>query len=124
MKYPIGIQNFESLISEGYLYIDKTSQIFKMVNEGKYYFISRPRRFGKSLTVSILEAYFSVKKELFKGLVIEKLEKDWKKSAEAALQQIEDRQYAKPFEFDNRALYKIGINFSTKTRKIDNWKIK
>ena len=79
MKYPIGIQNFESLISEGYLYIDKTSQIFKMVDEGKYYFISRPRRFGKSLTVSILESYFSGKKELFKGLAIEKLEKDWKK---------------------------------------------
>lgn len=78
MKYPIGIQNFESLISEGYLYVDKTDLIFRMVNEGSYYFLSRPRRFGKSLTVSVLEAYFSGKKELFKGLAIEQLEKDWK----------------------------------------------
>ena len=65
MKYPIGIQNFESLISEGYLYIDKTDLIFRMINEGKYFFISRPRRFGKNLIVSIQEAYFSAKKELF-----------------------------------------------------------
>ena len=78
MKYPIGIQNFESLISEGYLYVDKTDLIFRMANEGKYYFLSRPRRFGKSLTVSILEAYFCGEKELFKGLAIEQLEKDWK----------------------------------------------
>ena len=78
MKYPIGIQNFESLISEGYLYVDKTDLIFRMVNEGSYYFLSRPRRFGKSLTVSVLEAYFSGKRELFKGFAIEKLEKNWK----------------------------------------------
>ena len=78
MKYPIGIQNFESLISGGYLYIDKTDLIFRIINEGSYYFLSRPRRFGKSLTISILDAYFSGKKELFKGLAIEQLEKEWK----------------------------------------------
>lgn len=77
VKYPIGIQNFESLIKDGYLYIDKTALIYKLVTTGRYYFLSRPRRFGKSLLVSTLEAYFQGKKELFKGLAIEQLEKDW-----------------------------------------------
>ena len=75
--YPIGIQNFEKLRKEGYFYIDKTALIYKMVKTGSYYFLSRPRRFGKSLLVSTLEAYFQGKKELFAGLAIEKLEKDW-----------------------------------------------
>ena len=75
--YPIGIQNFEKLRKEGYFYIDKTALIYKMVKTGSYYFLSRPRRFGKSLLVSTLEAYFQGKKELFEGLAMEKLEKDW-----------------------------------------------
>ena len=77
MKYPIGIQNFESLRKDGYLYIDKTELIHKLVSEGRYYFLSRPRRFGKSLLISTLEAYFQGKRELFEGLAIEKLEKEW-----------------------------------------------
>ncbi len=77
MKYPIGIQNFEKIRTEGYVYVDKTALIYKLVNEGCYYFLSRPRRFGKSLLISTLEAYLSGKKELFKGLAIEQLEKDW-----------------------------------------------
>lgn len=77
--YPIGIQNFESLRQDGYFYIDKTALIYKMVKTGRYYFLSRPRRFGKSLLISTLEAYFQGKKELFEGLAIEKLEKDWVK---------------------------------------------
>ncbi len=77
MKYPIGIQNFESLRSDGYVYVDKTALIYRLVDEGRYYFLSRPRRFGKSLLISTLEAYLSGKKELFKGLAIEQLEKDW-----------------------------------------------
>lgn len=77
MKYPIGIQNFESLRQDGYVYVDKTDLIWKMVDEGRYYFLSRPRRFGKSLLLSTLEAYLSGKKELFRGLAIERLEKDW-----------------------------------------------
>lgn len=77
--YPIGIQNFEKLRSEGYFYIDKTALIYKLVKTGSYYFLSRPRRFGKSLLISTLEAYFQGKKELFKGLAVEKLEKEWKK---------------------------------------------
>ena len=78
MKYPIGIQNFEKLRREGYAYVDKTELMYKMVSEGSYYFLSRPRRFGKSLMVSTLEAFFSGKKELFKGLYVEKTDWEWK----------------------------------------------
>ena len=77
MKYPIGIQDFESIVNGGYVYVDKTALIYKMVTEGKIYFLSRPRRFGKSLLVSTLEAYFRGKKDLFKGLAIDDLEKEW-----------------------------------------------
>ena len=93
--YPIGIQNFESIREGGYVYVDKTHLIHQLATTGKYYFLSRPRRFGKSLLVSkyyflsrprrfgksllvsTMEAYFQGKKALFKGLAIEKLEKDW-----------------------------------------------
>ena len=75
--YPIGIQNFEKIRVDGYFYVDKTALIYQMVKTGGYYFLSRPRRFGKSLLISTLEAYFSGKKELFEGLAMEKLEKDW-----------------------------------------------
>ena len=77
MKYPIGIQSFEKLREDGYAYVDKTAILFKLVSEGNYYFLSRPRRFGKSLLLSTLEAFFQGKKELFEGLAISKLEKNW-----------------------------------------------
>ena len=77
MKYPIGIQDFESIINGGYTYVDKTALIYRLVTEGKIYFLSRPRRFGKSLLVSTLEAYFKGKKDLFNGLAIDSLEKEW-----------------------------------------------
>ena len=77
MKYPIGIQNFEKIIGEGYFYIDKTALIYQLVKSGTIYFLSRPRRFGKSLLVSTLKNYFQGKKELFEGLAIDSLEKDW-----------------------------------------------
>ena len=77
--YPIGIQNFESLRKDGYFYIDKTALIYQLVQTGRYYFLSRPRRFGKSLLLSTLEAYFEGKKELFEGLDIEKSEEKWTK---------------------------------------------
>lgn len=76
-KLPIGIQSFEYLRSEGYLYVDKTELVYHLVTKGKPYFLSRPRRFGKSLLLSTLEAYFKGKRELFKGLAIEQLEQDW-----------------------------------------------
>ena len=78
-KYPIGIQDFEKLRKEGYYYIDKTSYVYDLVEKGNYYFLSRPRRFGKSLLISTIEAYFEGKKNLFDGLAIAGLEKDWKK---------------------------------------------
>jgi hypothetical protein len=74
---PIGIQTFENLITEGYAYVDKTEWVHSLANEGKYFFLGRPRRFGKSLLLSTLRAYFEGKKELFKGLAMERLEKDW-----------------------------------------------
>lgn len=75
--YPIGIQNFEQLRKGGYVYADKTQLIYRLTHTNTTYFLSRPRRFGKSLLISTLEAYFLGKKELFKGLAIEQLEKEW-----------------------------------------------
>jgi hypothetical protein len=74
---PIGVQDFEKLRNGNYLYVDKTALIYQLVSTGSYYFLSRPRRFGKSMLLSTLHAYFSGKKELFEGLAIEKLEKNW-----------------------------------------------
>ena len=79
MKYPIGIQNFEKIRRDGYAYVDKTALMYKLVQEGNYYFLSRPRRFGKSLFLSTLEAYFDGQRELFEGLAVSKLEKEWVK---------------------------------------------
>lgn len=75
--YPIGIQNFEKIRKDGYSYVDKTALVYQLVRTGSYYFLSRPRRFGKSLLLSTIEAYLLGKKELFEGLAIEQLEKDW-----------------------------------------------
>ncbi len=77
MKYPIGIQSFDQLREDGYVYIDKTDLVYSLVTGGKIYFLGRPRRFGKSLLVSTLEHYFLGHKELFKGLAIDSLEKEW-----------------------------------------------
>ena len=78
MKYPIGIQQFEKIRKGGFVYVDKTAQVYQLVSQGCYYFLSRPRRFGKSLLISTLEAYFQGKKELFEGLTLERLETEWK----------------------------------------------
>ena len=75
--YPIGIQNFEKLRKGGFVYVDKTALIHRLVSTGGYYFFGRPRRFGKSLMISTLESYFEGRKDLFQGLAIESLEKDW-----------------------------------------------
>ena len=77
MKYPIGVQDFEGLIKDGYVYVDKTDLVYRLVNDGKIYFLSRPRRFGKSLLVSTLKHYFLGHRELFKGLAIDGLETEW-----------------------------------------------
>lgn len=76
--YPIGIQTFERIRKEDKFYIDKTEYVYRMTHtDGTYFFLSRPRRFGKSLLVSTFQSYFEGKKELFEGLAIEKLEKEW-----------------------------------------------
>ena len=76
-RLPVGIQTYEKLVNNNCLYVDKTEYIYKMINLGSYIFLSRPRRFGKSLLVSTLQAYFEGKKDLFKGLYIDTVEKDW-----------------------------------------------
>ncbi|MCR4561346.1 MAG: AAA family ATPase, partial [Bacteroidales bacterium] len=78
-KIPIGIQAFSSLIKEGFVYLDKTDMIYNIANNKACYFLSRPRRFGKSLTLSTLHEYFDGQKDLFKGLKIEKMETKWEK---------------------------------------------
>ena len=77
-KLPIGIQTFEDIRRDNYLYVDKTAFVWRIANTGKPYFLSRPRRFGKSLLLSTFEAYFKGKKELFEGLAIEQMEKEWR----------------------------------------------
>lgn len=77
MKYPVGIQTFNQIIERDFVYVDKTDLVYSLATEGKIYFLSRPRRFGKSLLLSTLRAYFEGKKDLFAGLKIEALEHDW-----------------------------------------------
>ena len=77
VNYPIGIQTFSEIRNNDFLYIDKTKYIYEITHPGKYVFLSRPRRFGKSLLTSTFDSYFRGCKDLFKGLAIEKLEKDW-----------------------------------------------
>ncbi|MDE6273199.1 MAG: AAA family ATPase, partial [Muribaculaceae bacterium] len=77
IKYPVGVQSFEKLRTEGFLYVDKTKYIYQLIRTGGYYFLSRPRRFGKSLLLSTIEAYYQGRRDLFKGLEIESLTNDW-----------------------------------------------
>ncbi|MDY6322486.1 MAG: AAA family ATPase [Succinivibrio sp.] len=77
IRYPLGIQTFEEIRTERYLYVDKTACVYELVNRSKYAFFTRPRRFGKSLLVSTLDAYFSGKKQLFEGLAIARAERQW-----------------------------------------------
>lgn len=76
-NYPLGIQTFENIIRGNYVYVDKTALAYQMVHENKYCFLNRPRRFGKSLLVTLLQAYFEGKQELFKGLAMQQLEHEW-----------------------------------------------
>ena len=152
-RYPIGIQNFEDLRNNNCVYIDKTELIYRLTHSDKIYFLSRPRRFGKSLLVSTLEAYFQGKKHLFEGLAMERLEMEWTEypvlhmdfsrrkytdedklseyvfefkfdgTPEEALAQIESKNYAIPFQSDGRRIVKIGVNFDSATRTVGEWKI-
>lgn len=83
--YPVGIQTFSEIREKNYLYIDKTGYVYRMTNSNsKYIFLSRPRRFGKSLLTSTLHSYFEGRKELFEGLAIEGLETEWTRYPGAA----------------------------------------
>ena len=132
-KLPIGIQIFENIRREGYLYVDKTAFVWRMASTGKLYFLSRPRRFGKSLLLSTFEAYFEGKKALFEGLAIARLEREWNVYpvlhfefklngiAEEALQQIDDKKYLIPYQVDEREIVKVGVEFSATERNIGKW---
>ncbi|MCQ2275116.1 MAG: AAA family ATPase, partial [Bacteroidales bacterium] len=78
-RLPIGIQGFEKIREEGFLYVDKTRQVYDLTHTNQYYFLSRPRRFGKSLLLSTIKCYYEGKRQLFDGLYISTVEKDWKK---------------------------------------------
>jgi hypothetical protein len=127
-------------VEEGYVYADKTALIHRLVKTGSYYFLSRPRRFGKSLLISTLEAYFRGQKELFEGLAIEKLETEWKEypilhydlnakkfDTVEDLYELVGRQlerYELPYATDSRTIIKVGVNFSKETRNIQKWIIR
>lgn len=146
-KLPIGIQSFDKLRTENYLYVDKTEFIYQMAYQGVPYFLSRPRRLGKSLLLSTFKAYFEGKKELFRGLAIEKLEAEvrsaqgradaivktpryiyvfefkLKGTAEEAIRQIDDQGYLIPYTADEREVVKVGVAFDAATRNLGEWLI-
>ena len=127
-RFPIGIQDFASIRNEGYYYIDKTDLVYNLTHTSKYYFLSRPRRFGKSLLVSTLQCYFEARKELFTGLAMERLETEWKKypvlkisfagnkfNTQESLQIALDNMMAafeKQLGIKNTAKFEWGVRFS------------
>lgn len=127
-KYPIGIQTFESLRNDGYIYIDKTMFVNKLVSEGRYYFLSRPRRFGKSLLVSTLQSYFEGKRELFKGLYIDRDDVEWverpviRLDFNAELYNSEDAVYSiinrQLFKYERK--YGLEVNADTVNARFEN----
>ena len=100
MKFPIGIQQFEENRLGDWIYVDKTAHIYNLAAGGKYFFLSRPRRFGKSMLLSTLEAYFQGKKHLFKGLAIEQLETEWAEHAVLHLD-LNAEKYTTPEDLTN-----------------------
>ncbi len=98
-KLPIGIQTFEDIRNDGYLYVDKTALMWTIANIGKPFFLSRPRRFGKSLLISTFEAYFKGRCELFTGLAVEELEKKWEEHPVLHLD-LNARKYTTPADLD------------------------
>lgn len=100
-KLPIGIQNFEKIRRDGYLYIDKTQAIHQLINTGCYYFLSRPRRFGKSLLLSTIKAYFEGKRELFKGLAIDSMEDAEWQARPVLYLDLNTEKYDKPEKLDD-----------------------
>jgi len=138
--YPIGIQTFERIRKDNWFYVDKTEYVYRMTHtDGTYFFLSRPRRFGKSLLVSTFKSYFEGRKDLFEGLAIERLETEWTEypvlhfdmsrgkhmdkdgleeylnyMLEEAFAQIETKHYADAFKMKEKPVVKVGMNFSLK----------
>ena len=108
-KLPIGIQTFKDIREENYLYVDKTKQILQLIENGKYYFLSRPRRFGKSLTLSTLEAMFKGKAELFKGLYAEEWVKEQAKHPNIVIKL--DMGFSKSYDSSEQLNYYIISQF-------------
>lgn len=98
-KLPIGIQAFEDIRNDGYLYVDKTALMWTIANIGKPFFLSRPRRFGKGLLISTFEVYFKGRRELFTGLAVEELEKKWEEHPVLHLD-LNARKYTTPADLD------------------------
>ena len=114
-KLPVGIQSFNVIREEGYLYVDKTDIIWNLANKGRRYnFFIRPRRFGKSVLVDTLQAYFEGRKELFEGLKNNGGKK-------AAIQQILDNKYLEPFQADKRKVIGLGIELDEEGKGLLDW---
>jgi hypothetical protein len=129
LKLPIDLQSFEIIRREGFLYVDKTQYIQRMLDHGRYFFMARPRRFGKTLMVSTLSHLFAGNRELFKSLWIDK-HGNWSweakcgQSAEVGLKQIQDNGYADPYKGMSRRILLLGIGFDPKKRMVSDWKLK
>ncbi len=109
LLFPIGTQTFSVLREGGYLYVDKTDLVYKMTHDSsRYVFLSRPRRFGKSLLVSTLMSYFEGRMELFEGL---------------AMEQIDIKNYPERFAQYGLPITKVALNFDSETRNISEWLI-
>lgn len=143
-RYSIGIQTFEEIIKQKMTYVDKKQFVYQLANGAKNVFLNRPRRFGKSLLVTTLQAYFEERTlqrtclgdvgeavDTAKGrvdipvqtktsVVVMELKLD--KSADEALAQVDDRAYALPWRHDGRKVFKVGVSFSTKERTVVEWK--
>ena len=104
---PIGIQNFEKIRNDGYLYVDKTEIVYRLATSGSYFFLSRPRRFGKSLLLSTLQAYFEGKRELFEGLAVSQLETKWEQHPVLHLD-LNTEKYESPEALDNILNYTLA----------------
>ena len=128
-KYPIGIQSFKKIVTDGYIYIDKTSNVKKLTDEGTCYFLSRPRRFGKSLFLDTLRWAFWGNKELFKGVYIEdrwdwcdKFKLSWKNiSIKDRFAEAIRKLYAEKYVADFAEIYLIGVEFSKTDRNITRY---
>ena len=147
MNYPIGIQDFAKLRSNGFVYVDKTALVYELTKSEGVYFLSRPRRFGKSLLVSTIKYYFEGRRDLFKGLKIENLETKWEPypvfeidfngsnytEADALEQTLNgyvtkwEKQYGVEPATDQlgrREVYAIACSFSSETGTISDWLVK